>query len=459
MYFRQFYLGCLAHASYLVGSDGVAAVVDPQRDVDQYIDDAAKQGLEIRYVLETHLHADFVSGHRELAARTGAEIVFGAKAEAEFPHRAVREGDEIRVGRVVLRTLETPGHTPESVSWLVIDEDAGSEPVKILTGDTLFVGDVGRPDLAGARGFTPQAMAAMMYDTLHEKLLTLPDSVEVWPAHGAGSACGRNISRDRFSTIGEQRRLNYALRPMPKERFVEMMTEGLAEPPRYFPMDAAINRRGARPLGEIDAVPLSPSDFNKRLQQGATVLDVRDCAAWAAGHVPTSLNIGLGGEFASWAGSVVPHDATLLLVTDGSDQATEAVTRLARVGLENAVGYLDGGIQAWEDAGFEVETVTQIDVVELRGQLSEAPDLQVIDVRRPGEFASARVPGARSFPLDRLERSLSELDTARPAAVLCAGGYRSSIACSILRRHGFAAELHNVIGGTSAWVAAGFEVE
>lgn len=459
MYFRQFYLGCLAHASYLIGSDGVAAVVDPQRDVDQYIEDAAAHGLEIRYVLETHLHADFVSGHLELAARTGAEIVFGAKADAEFPHRAVSDGDEIRVGRVVLRTLETPGHTPESVSWLVIDEEAGPDPTKILTGDTLFVGDVGRPDLAGARGFTPQIMAGMMYDTIHEKLLTLPDNIEIWPAHGAGSACGKKISRDRSSTIGDQRRTNYALRPMSRDRFVEMMTSELAEPPRYFPMDAAINRAGAKPLTEIDITPLTPSATNKKLQQGAVPLDVRDCAAWAAGHVPGSLNIGLGGEFASWAGSFLSPDSTVVLVTDGEEQARQAVTRLARVGLENAAGYLDGGIKAWEDDGLEVETVTQVDVVELKGQLSEAPDLQIIDVRQPGEFAGARIPGAKLVSLSGLERAISLLDRNRPTAVVCAGGYRSSIACSILRRHGFLSELHNVIGGTSAWIAAGFEVE
>jgi hydroxyacylglutathione hydrolase len=459
MYFRQFYLGCLAHASYVIGSEGVAAVVDPQRDVDQYIDDARAHGLEIRYILETHLHADFVSGHFELAALTGAEIVFGAKAEAEFPHRAVRDGDEIRVGRVVLRALETPGHTPESVCWLVIDEDVSPDPVKILTGDTLFIGDVGRPDLAGARGYTPQMMAAAMYDTIHRKLLTLPDSIEVWPAHGAGSACGRNISSERSSTIGEQRRLNYALRPMSKESFVEMMTSELAEPPRYFPMDAAINRRGARALGELDATPLSPTEVARLLHEGAIALDVRDCAAWAAGHLPGSLNIGLGGEFASWAGSLIPHDSTVVLVTDGEPQAREAVTRLARVGLENAAGYLEGGVKSWEDAGLELETVTQVDVVELKGILSERPDFQIVDVRRPAEFERARIPGATLVPLHEMENRTPPIDPGRPAAVVCAGGYRSSIACSLLRRQGLTAELHNVIGGTAAWVAAGFEAE
>src|ERR671929_2010270 len=248
MFFKQFYLGCLAHASYLVGSDGEAAVVDPQRDVDQYVEEAAAEGLRIKYVVETHLHADFVSGHRELAARTGAEVVFGARAEARFPHRAVKDGDELRVGKVVIRVLETPGHTPESISLVVVDTEVSAEPQKVLTGDTLFVGDVGRPDLAGARGYTPEMMAAMMYESLHGKLLKLDDSVEVWPAHGAGSMCGRNISKETSSTIGRQRSFNYALAPMSKDEFVRIMTADLTEAPAYFSADAAINREGAPPL-------------------------------------------------------------------------------------------------------------------------------------------------------------------------------------------------------------------
>ncbi|MCA1850039.1 MAG: MBL fold metallo-hydrolase, partial [Acidobacteria bacterium] len=245
MYFKQFYLGCLAHASYLIGSEGEAAVVDPQRDVDLYIIEAASEGLEIKYVIETHLHADFVSGHRELAARTRAEIIFGEKAGATFPHLAVKDGDEIRLGKVVLRIMETPGHTPESISVLVINTEVSSEPQKVLTGDALFIGDVGRPDLAGAKGYTPEQMAAMLYDTLHEKLLKLDDHVEVYPAHGAGSACGRNISKETSSTIGQQRQFNYALKPMPKEEFVRMMTKDLPPAPPYFPHDAEYNRTGA----------------------------------------------------------------------------------------------------------------------------------------------------------------------------------------------------------------------
>jgi glyoxylase-like metal-dependent hydrolase (beta-lactamase superfamily II)/rhodanese-related sulfurtransferase len=458
MYFKQFYLGCLAQASYLIGSEGEAAVVDPRRDVDEYLEEAKAQGLAIRYVIETHLHADFVSGHRELAERTGAEIVFGAKAEAAFPHRAVREGDELRIGKVVLRVLETPGHTPESISVLVIDTEHSPEPRMVLTGDTLFIGDVGRPDLVGARGFTAEAMAEMLHDSLHQKLLRLPDAVEVYPAHGAGSLCGRNISKDTSSTIGEQRRSNYALRPMPRADFIKMMTSDLPEVPQYFPRDVAINREGAPPLAERPLPPaLGVSDVERRRELGAVLLDVRPVAAFGAGHVPGSVNIGLGGQFASWAGTLIPADRPLVIVAEEEDHVREAVMRLARVGLDNVAGFLGGGVAAWDHGGRPLATVPQWPVDELRAQMRER-GLQVLDVRRPGEYASGHVPGAVCRPLDRLEREAASLDAARPTAVICAGGYRSSAATSLLRRRGFA-ELYNIVGGTSAWVAAGYEVE
>jgi glyoxylase-like metal-dependent hydrolase (beta-lactamase superfamily II)/rhodanese-related sulfurtransferase len=459
MHFRQFYLGCLAHASYLIGSDGEAAVVDPQRDVEQYVSDAEAHGFRIRYVIETHLHADFVSGHRELATRTGAEIVFGARAEAEFPHRAVRDGDELRIGRVVLRAMETPGHTPESVCWLVIDEEVSPKPVKVLTGDSLFIGDVGRPDLAGARGFTPAEMAAMLYDSIHGKLLPLDDAVEVWPAHGAGSACGRNIGRERSSTIGEQRRRNYALRPMSRDEFVGMMTGELAPPPAYFMRSAEINRKGARALDEVPLNPLSAAEVWRKLEEGAIALDVRDAASFGSGHLPRAINIGLTGEFASWAGSLVSHDARIVIVSDGVPQAEEATMRLARVGLENVEGYLDGGLESWEREGLALELLPQLDVIELRAQLSESPDLQVVDVRRPGEYATGHVPGAVAVSLQEIATLRQRVDLDRPAAIICAGGYRSSIGASILKREGFTGELFNVIGGTAAWSGAGFELE
>jgi len=459
MHFKQFYLGCLAHASYLIGSEGEAAVVDPQRDVEQYLAEAGALGLKIRYVLETHLHADFVSGHRELRSRTGAEIVFGARAGASFPHRAVKDGDELRVGRVVLRFLETPGHTPESVSVLVIDTAEGADPKMVLTGDTLFIGDVGRPDLVGARGFTPEAMAGMLYDSLHGKLLKLRDEVLVYPAHGAGSLCGRNISKETSSTIGEQRRFNYALQPMPKEDFVRLLTTDLPEVPAYFPRDVDLNREGAPALSDHPLPPaLPPAAVAARVLQGATLLDVRGGPAFGAGHVPGSVNIGLSGQFASWAGTLLPADRPLVVIADDEAGVAEAALRLARVGLENVAGFLAGGIAAWAAAAHPIATLPQITVDELRARLAEAEDLAVLDVRRPGEHAAGHVPGARNLPLDRLERDLGTLDASRPTAVLCAGGYRSSAACSLLERRGLR-RLFNVVGGTSAWVQAGFEVD
>lgn len=452
MHFKQFYLGCLAHASYFIASNGEAAVVDPQRDVQQYLDEAERTGSRILYVIETHLHADFVSGHRELAGRTGAEIVFGHAANAELPHRAVGDGDELRVGKVTLRAMETPGHTPESVSWLVAGDDGTR---RVLTGDTLFIGDVGRPDLAGSRGFTSEQMAAMLYDSLHGKLLQLGDDVEVWPAHGAGSACGKNISSERSSTIGMQRRVNYALQPMPREEFVRMMTSDLPPAPRYFPVDAEINRRGARPLSEVTAAALSAEEVQARVDAGAIVLDVRDAFAFGTAHLPGSINIGLRGQYASWAGTLVSHDDEIVIVASSRDEADEAIMRLARVGLENVAGWLDGGIAAWCATGREVETLPQIDVAELRSRLA---DLNIVDVRRRGEYQGGHVPHAVNVPLDELPQRLASLDPSKPTAVICAGGYRSSAAASILQRHDFP-RLFNVIGGTGAWIAAGYETD
>jgi glyoxylase-like metal-dependent hydrolase (beta-lactamase superfamily II)/rhodanese-related sulfurtransferase len=461
LYFKQFYLGCLAHASYLIGSEGEAVVVDPQRDVDQYIDEAARQGLAIKYVIETHLHADFVSGHRELAARTGAEVVFGQHANAAFAHRAARDGDELSLGRVKLSIMETPGHTPESICILVTDTDTSDQPQKVLTGDTLFIGDVGRPDLAGGKGYTPQMMAAMMYDSLHEKLLRLADSVEVYPAHGAGSMCGKNLSKETSSTIGTQRQFNYALKPMSKEDFVSMMTADLPEAPAYFSKDAEINRAGAPHLATLPVpTALSAVEVNKLEAQGHVILDVRSAGDFGAGHVPGSLNIGLGGQFASWAGTLIPLIAPVILVAESEGVVAEAVTRLARVGIDNVKGYLDGGIHAWSQAGFGVAAVPQRTVAELNDLIQAESDLQIIDVRRPPEYESGHVPHAVTAPLSTLKESarLLPLDPAKSTAVICAGGYRSSAATSILEPLGFT-NLLNVTGGTSAWITAGYETE
>jgi hydroxyacylglutathione hydrolase len=461
MYFKQFYLNCLAHASYLIGSDGEAVVVDPQRDVDQYLEDARAHGLEIKFIIETHLHADFVSGHRELAARSGAEIIFGEQAKATITHRPVRHGEELTIGQVKLRVLETPGHTPEGICILVIDTEISNEPQKVLTGDTLFIGDVGRPDLAGAKGYTPQMMAGMMYESLHEKLLRLDDAVEVFPAHGAGSMCGRNLSTETSSTIGQQRQFNYALQPMPKDEFIKLMTTDLPEAPAYFSRDAEINRTGAESLtGLAPAVALSPAEVCKLAAQGSVVLDVRDAADFGAGHLPGALNIGLGGQFASWAGSLIPLSSPVVIVAGSVAMIEEAQLRLARVGLEKLQGYLAGGLEAWNEAGLERDVVQQISVTELKDLIAARPDLQLIDVRRPAEYDSGHVPHAASAPLAKLGARLPHLSLKpdAPTAVICAGGYRSSAGTSILQQLGFK-NLFNVTGGTKAWIDAGYEVE
>jgi hydroxyacylglutathione hydrolase len=460
MHFKQFYLACLAHASYLIGSQGEAAVVDPQRDVDEYLAEASANGLQIKYVIETHLHADFVSGHREIAARTGAQIIFGEKAGVEFAHRAVRDGEEITMGKVVLRFLETPGHTPEGICILVSDTEAPDQPQKLLTGDTLFIGDVGRPDLAGGKGFTPQMMAEMMYDSLHGKLLKLPDEVEVYPAHGAGSMCGRNMSKETSSTIGEQRKFNYALKPMSKEQFVTMMTADLPEAPIYFPKDAEINRSGARGLSELQPPRgLTAAQVSELRNQDHVLLDVRSAADFGAAHVPGSINIGLGGQFAMWAGSLIPLNAAIVVIADTGAQVDETVVRLARVGIENVKGYLEGGVQSWRNAGFEVSSVPQVTVAELKERIGSA-DLQIVDVRRPGEYVNGHVPNALNAPLASLDKSLGPLPLEKDklTAVICAGGYRSSAAASLLQKQGFS-NLLNVTGGTAAWVNAGYPVD
>jgi len=461
MHFKQFYLNCLAHASYLIGSDSEAAVVDPQRDVDQYLEEAAAENLKIKYIIETHLHADFVSGHRELAARTGAQIVFGEKAKATISHQAVRDGDELMIGKLKLRILETPGHTPEGISVLVINTEVSDQPQKVLTGDTLFIGDVGRPDLAGAKGYTKEMMAAMLYDSLHEKLLRLDDAIEVYPAHGAGSMCGRNLSTETSSTIGEQRKFNYALQPMTKDEFVRIMTTDLPEAPAYFSNDAEINRGGAAALNGLSKPSaLSPAEVCKLAARDHVILDVRPAADFGAGHIPEALNIGLGGQFASWAGSLIPLSAPIVIVAESAQQVAEAQIRLARVGLENVKGYLAGGMSAWKDAGQEVAIVPQISVAELKELIEKRSDLQIVDVRRPAEYESGHAPRAITAPLANLRALLPKLslDVTRQTALICAGGYRSSAATSIMQQLGFHKVL-NVTGGTKAWIEAGYEVE
>ena len=456
MYFKQFYLGCLAQASYMIGAEGEAAVVDPRRDVETYLEEARAQGLTIRHVIETHLHADFVSGHRELAERTGARIYFGAKADAAFPHVAVREGDEVRMGPVNLRFLETPGHTPESVSILVFDRAVSEEPQAVLTGDTLFIGDVGRPDLLGAR-MSAGELAGMLYDSLHGKLLALPDSVAVWPGHGAGSLCGRNISSETSSTIGQQRRFNYALQPINKEEFVRMMTTDLPEAPAYFGRDVEANRGGAAALGELPApARLSPAEVEERRRSGAVILDTRPSAEFGAAHVPGALHVGLSGQFASWAGIVLPAGRLVVLVAEDAERVAEARTRLARVGIESVAGFLDGGIVAWDAAGLPLAKTEQVSVDELAARIADRAEGQTVDVRRPGEWAAGHIAGAVHIPLAELGLRAGEIDSSRPVHVICAGGFRSSIATSLLEQQGFT-HIVNVVGGMTAWIAARFE--
>jgi glyoxylase-like metal-dependent hydrolase (beta-lactamase superfamily II)/rhodanese-related sulfurtransferase len=450
MYFQQFYLGCLSHASYIIGSDGVAAVVDPQRDAGIYIEDAIRNGLRIEHVIETHLHADFISGHQELAALTGAKVYLGAAAGATFPHVPVRDGDEIRFGKCILRFLETPGHTLESVSILVTDLERGPEPFAVLTGDTLFIGDVGRPDLAPGR--TPQELAAMLYDSLQTKLLTLPDGVQVYPAHGAGSLCGKQLSAERSSTIGQQRANNFALQAKSREEFVHLLTSDLPERPGYFAQDAEINRSGPAPLADLPEPHAIAVEEVARLQgEGAIVLDTRPATEFGGAHIPGAVHIGLSGQFASWAGRLVGLASKIILVTEDHDTMLEARMRLARVGMENVVGFVDGGMGGWFRAGMPVSEVPQITVQDLQRELEH---VQLVDVRMPGEWEQGHIEGARSKPLPKLTTMLDDLDRAQPVAVHCKSGYRSSIATSLLQRAGFS-QVMNVIGGFDAWQTCG----
>ena len=450
MIFEQFYLGCLAHASYLIGSDGVAAVVDPQRDVQIYLDTAATLGLRIAHVIETHLHADFVSGHRELAERTGAAIYLGIGSGATFPHRAVGDGDSIVFGQCRIDFLQTPGHTLESITAVVNDLERGPGPVAVLTGDTLFIGDVGRPDLCDTK--TPAQLAGLLYDSLHRKVLALPDDVLVYPAHGAGSLCGRNIGADRSSTIGRERRTNYALQPMNREQFVEMMTRDLPTRPEYFQRDVDVNRHGAPTLESLPPLAaLSPQEVCERQRQGVTILDTRPAPAYSAGHVPRSLQIGLGGQFAAWAGTVIGLDQDLILVAEDANSAHEARLRLARVGIERVEGVLENGIGAWNEADLPLAITPQIAVKDLDARRG---DFTIVDVRMQSEWNAGHIPGARLHPLANLRAGMSSLDPSAPLAVHCKGGYRSTIACSLLESAGFK-HITNVAGGMDAWTAAG----
>jgi hydroxyacylglutathione hydrolase len=468
MYFEQFYLTCLAHASYMIGSDGEAAVVDPQRDVDIYLKAAEEANLTIRHIFETHLHADFVSGHKELAERTGARICIGEEAHASFPHVALQDGSEIRVGRIRVRALKTPGHTPESICLLLIDEEIdeksparkAGQPWAVLTGDTLFIGDVGRPDLSPTH--TPQQLAGMLYDSLYRKLMSLPDAVLVYPAHGAGSLCGRAMRAEKSSTIGTERLTNYALQIASRDEFIRQLTTNLPARPAYFREDAEINRSGAAMLAQLaPLLALSAAEVQNLLGEGVYVLDVRAGEQFAAGHVPGSINIALSGQFASWAGSLIGIHSRPVLIADTDVQIEEARMRLARVGIEELRGHLAGGVESWKQAGLSLLVTPQISVQELSQMLSGDsdsagghPGIAVIDVRREGEWQAGHIAQAQWRALDVFPRGLPEIDAGRNVAVHCKSGYRSMIACSLLERAGHR-HVVNVTGGFDAWVAAG----
>jgi len=451
MQFKQFYLGCLAHASYYIGSGVEAAVIDPQRDVQQYLDEAASNIQTIKYVIETHSHADFVSGHIELAAKTGARIVYGESADTEFPTLKVKDGDVLTVGSISLKILETPGHTPESITIVAEDNENATEPLKMFTGDTLFIGDVGRPDLIGSKGFTAEDMAGMLFDSLHTKILPLPDETEVFPAHGAGSLCGKSLSKETWSTLGNQRQFNYALQPMSRDEFIKLVASGQTEVPAYFPKSAAQNLRGPAAFDDL-AKPKKISS-EEIINFDGVVIDVRTAAEFGASHIPNAINIGLSGQFASWAGTFIPVETPLAIAAMSIEQVDEAVMRLARVGIESVKGFmLMSGFSG--NAGI----IEQLPAEQSDQRMNAEKYVQFIDVRQPGEHAAGHAAGTINLPLNTLTRELDKLDPDVPAYVICQGGYRSSLATSILENAGFK-YVYNVAGGTSGWSEAGLEIE
>ena len=454
MFFHQYYLGCLSHASYLIGdtTTGRAVVVDPQRDVGEYLADAAAHGLGIVAVIETHFHADFLSGHLELAYATGASIGYGRAAEgrAEFPIILYADRERIVLGDVVLEVRETPGHTPESISIVVYPNGTDRPPYGVLTGDTLFIGDVGRPDLLASVGVTADQLARRLFHSLHHQLLTLPDATKVFPAHGAGSACGKNLSTETVSTIGEQRGTNYALGPMSEDEFVEAVTQGHSAAPLYFAFAANRNREVRELLADDVHVPaLSIAEVLAHQAAGAVVLDGRDDTAFAAGHLRGSVNVGMGGRFAEYAGEVMVSGTPIVVVTDPGHEAGAKV-RLARIGFDRVLGALNDPLTTFIDHPEQVEQMSRLPAGALADRIGTVDGLVLIDVRNPGEVALGTIPGARTISLPTLLNRIGELDPNAPTVVFCAGGYRSAIASSLLRAHGFT-DVSDLVGGYTAW--------
>jgi hydroxyacylglutathione hydrolase len=455
MLFTQYYLDCLSQASYLVADQdtGRAVLIDPRRDIDEYLTDARAHGLTIEGVINTHFHADFLAGHLEVAAATGAWIGYGHRAQAEYPIRELTDGERISLGDVTLQIMETPGHTPESVSILVYEHATDPVPYGVLTGDALFIGDVGRPDLLASLGVTADELGRMLYDSVQHKLMGLPDEVRVFPAHGAGSACGKNLSTERQSTIGEQRRTNYACAPMSEQKFLELVTGGQPSAPGYFAYDAVLNRK-ARELfdHERPARPLTVAEFAAERAIGAVVLDTRDPQDYATAHVRGSLNIPADGRFAETAGSVV-DPGTPIVVIAPQDREEEIVVRLARIGFDKVAGYLREPEGVFLEMPAEITPASRLTVTGLLDAMAEAQPPVVLDVRNSGERENGAIPGSVHIPLAELARRIGEVPTGRPVVVHCAGGYRSSVAASLLRRTG-RDDVSDLLGGYNAWQAA-----
>jgi hydroxyacylglutathione hydrolase len=456
--FRQFYLPCLAHASYVIGDEvaGTAAVIDPQRDTDQYIEFAAKHSLKIKHVILTHLHADFVAGHLELRDRVGATIYLGAAAKADYAFTPLRDGDILEFGRVRLQALATPGHTPESISVVVYDLDvSATAPHAVLTGDTLFIGDVGRPDLRAALGWSAAELGGLLFDSLHAKLLALPDSCLVYPAHGAGSLCGKAISKETVSTLGEQRRLNYALQPMSKQAFIQVVTADQPEAPDYFNYDAVLNSEERPTLDQALARGMHPLTLDHLLElqlSGAQILDTRDAAEFASAHLADSINIGLAGQYATWAGTVLDRQHPIVLIADPGRE-NESAVRLGRIGFDHVAGYLQDGLHSLESRPDLVAFTERLSAPFAAELLSSTNPPLAIDVRTPRERDQKYIAGSLGIPLNHLMEKIETLPNDRPLLAYCAGGYRSSIAASLLQRCGFVS-VGEIAGGILGWETA-----
>lgn len=455
MILQQYYLDCLSHASYLIGDEttGRAVVVDPQRDVAGYVADAKELGLTIELVIETHFHADFLSGHLELAKATGAKIVYSSVAETEFESMGVADGERYSLGDVTLEFRHTPGHTPESMSVVVYEHADDQTPYGVMTGDTLFIGDVGRPDLLASIGFSREELADKLYESLHNKLMTLPDATRVYPAHGAGSACGKNLSTDLWSTIGDQKATNYALRAADKTSFMNLVTEGQPPAPGYFVYDAILNRKDRELLDETKMpAAMTYEQARAAIDAGAVLVDGRGPEEFALGHLRGAVNIGLQGRYAEFAGSVLPSDVDIVLFTEPGEEL-EGKNRLARIGFDRVIGYVAEPYGALVDHQGDVQVASRLTAKAFGERAAELPNLQIVDVRNPGEVAAGTIPNAIGIPVGQLPTRLGELDPAKPTVVYCAGGYRSSVAASLLRRNGFN-DVSDILGGYGAWAEA-----